>query len=146
MRYGLRPICQNQLSFIPADIAARNIVAVSLRDDVPADTFHVTAAKYYNMPDVCECITRCYGYEMRECSLDALVDHVNKNCSRSDPLFPLVPFINRNFRRLSDMEQKRYATSNFQAALQATPGTISEPPLESTMQLIIDYLRETGMV
>ena len=90
MRYGLRPNCLNQLSLIPADIAARNIVAVSLHDDASADTFHVTAGNYYNMADVCDCITRCYGYEMKECSLDGLVAHVNQHCTRDDP-HPLGP-------------------------------------------------------
>ncbi|TWT84864.1 Long-chain-fatty-acid--AMP ligase FadD29 [Planctomycetes bacterium CA13] len=146
IRYGLRPNCGNQLSFIPADIAAKNIVAVSLCDEATDDTFHVTANNYYNMSQICECISRCYGYEMRECSLDGLIEHVNENCTREDPLYPLVPFINRNFKKLAEMEEKRYATAKFQNALQLAPGSCPEPPLEYTVQLIIDYLKKTGMV
>ena len=130
----------------PADIAAQNIVAVSRDHESSNGTFHVTADNYYNMMDVCDCITRCYGYQMRECSLEELVEHVNKNCSREDPLFPLVPFINRNFNRLSDMSEKRYATANFQSAVRRAPGTRSSPPLDDTMRLVIDYLRETDMI
>jgi thioester reductase-like protein len=146
VRYGLRPTCMNQLSLIPADIAARNIVAVALHNEASTGTFHVTADKYYNLKDACDCITRRYGFEMKECSLEELVDHVNKNCIREDPLYPLVPFINRNFNRLSEMSEKRYSTASFQAAVQRAPGTCPDPPLDSTMQLVIDYLRETGMI
>ena len=74
------------------------------------------------------------------------MDHVNANCTRDDPLFPLVPFINRNFNRLSEMADKRYVTANFQSALQRVPGTCPEPRLDNTMRLIVDYLREAGMV
>ncbi|MEM8678368.1 MAG: hypothetical protein AAGF97_03335, partial [Planctomycetota bacterium] len=85
-------------------------------------------------------------YEMQECTLDDLVAHVNANCTREDPLYPLVPFINRNHGKLAAMERKRYATTNFQAALQRTPGARSEPPLADTVRLIVDYLRVVGMV
>ena len=83
---------------------------------------------------------------MNDCSLDELVDHVNENCKREDPLYPLVPFINHNFKRLSGTEEKRYETANFQDAIRRAPGTCPEPPLDNTMQLIIDYLRETDMI
>ncbi len=146
VRHGLRPTCSNQLSLIPADIAAQNMVAVSLHAATSPGTYHVTANDYYNMGDACDCITRCYGYKMDPCSLDEFVDHVNANCTRDDPLFPLVPFINRNFNRLSEMADKRYVTANFQSALQRAAGTCPEPRLDKTMRLIIDYLREAGMV
>jgi thioester reductase-like protein len=146
VRFGLRPTCMNQLSLIPADIAARNMIAVSLHDETSNGTFHVTADDYYNMMDACDCITRRYGFEMNECSLEELVDHVNEHCNREDPLFPLVPFINRNFNRLSDMAEKRYSTANFQSAVQLAPGTCPAPSLEHTMRLLVDYLRESDMI
>lgn len=71
VRYGLRPTCLNQLSMIPADVAAQNIVAVSLSNEASADTYHVTAGSYYNMGDICDCISQCFGYAMEACSLDS---------------------------------------------------------------------------
>ena len=146
VRHGLRPTCRNQLSLIPADIAAQNMIAVSQQAALPSGTFHVTASHYYNIMDACDCITRCYGYKMTPCSLDEFIDHVNEHCTREDPLFPLVPFINRNINRLSDMADKRYVNTNFRGAMEREKSTLAEPSLESTMRLIVDYLRETGMV
>jgi hypothetical protein len=122
------------------------MVNVSLHAAESSDTYHVTANNYYNMMDACDCISRCYGYKMDPCSLDEFVDHVNENCTREDPLFPLVPFINRNFNRLSEMADKRYVDSNFRSAMERAPGIRAEPRLDNTMRLIVDYLRETGMV
>ncbi|MEM8679172.1 MAG: fatty acyl-AMP ligase, partial [Planctomycetota bacterium] len=62
IRHGLRPNCPNQLSLIPADIAAHNMIAVSRNDAATADTYHVTAGAYANMMDICEHIMQIYGY------------------------------------------------------------------------------------
>ena len=38
------------------------------------------------------------------------------------------------------------ATTNFQTVLKHAPHALPEPPLETTVRLIVDYLKAAGMV
>nr|MCU0254217.1 thioester reductase domain-containing protein [Acidobacteriota bacterium] len=62
IKYGVAVNARNRISFLPAGIAADNIVSIFKQRETPATTFHVTVDDYYSMIDVTRVITRDYGY------------------------------------------------------------------------------------
>jgi thioester reductase-like protein len=145
LRYGISTDTPNQLSLLPADVCAHNIVALSLLAEAKPQTFHITADDYYTMHDVCTLISRELGYRFRYLGLDQLIDHINAHCTRDDPLYPLVAFFNHNWRRIERMSHKRYDSSNYRRWRSRAPGAVAEPALVDTVLPIVQFLLREDM-
>jgi len=52
VNHGIGVDALNQVSFVPADIAANNIVAISTTPGTANKTYHVTRDDYANMLDI----------------------------------------------------------------------------------------------
>lgn len=147
IRHRIGIDCTNQVSLLPVDVVARNLVALSLLDrDLPAATFHLTADRYYALPDVLGEITREFGYSFCFTDLAGFVEHLNAHCTEADLLYPLMPFINQNYQRFDRMRDKRYDSSGYRRARALSPLTVAEPPLAETVAAIMHFLIEDGLV
>ena len=58
INHGIAVNSLNQISFLPADIAADNIVAIFYQGQAAGPTMHVTVDGYYNIADITRLITR----------------------------------------------------------------------------------------
>lgn len=146
IRHKVAVDVDNQISFLPADVAADNLIALSRLAESPATTYHLTADRYYSFPVVTEAITRRFGYGFRYVDVEAFVDHINHHCTKRDLLYPLVPFFNKNFRKLDRMRHKRYDNRNYRAGRELSAACCPEPPLEETVGAIVEFLRREQLI
>lgn len=146
IRHGVSVDSANQVSFLPVDVCANNIVALSLLEAGAAPVVHLTADRYYTMRDVCAAITRLSGYGFEYVSLERFMDYLNARCPKSDPMFPLLAFFNQNWRRIDMMRDKRYDNAHYRQARAASPLTMAEPGLEETTARILAFLRHEDLV
>jgi thioester reductase-like protein len=146
IRHGLTVDARNQVSFLPVDICARNIVAISQIQDKSAPILHMTADGYYSMANVCAAISDLYGYRFASVSLEAFVAHAHVHCTESDPLYPLLSFLDRNMSRILRMEDKRYDSRDYRRTRADAPLAAPHADLHATVRPIVRYLIDEGLV
>jgi thioester reductase-like protein len=145
IRYGLAPESLNQLSFLPADTAAENITSIFKLRDAGVTTFHITADGYYNMGDITKIISERHGYTFAYHSIAKFIDQMNAHCTQDDPLYPLLLFFNRSYRKIEAMQHKRYDNQSYRRA-RRLGGETAEPPLEETVSYIIKHMQRDRLI
>jgi thioester reductase-like protein len=143
IKHGIAISARNQVSFLPADVAADNIVAIFNQRPAIANAFHVTVDGYYNMMDITNIITLCYGYPFVYYEIPDFVAEVNRRCTKEDPLFPLLPFINRSQSNIAAMQHKRYNNDQYRKARRRGCG---DPALKDVVSYLMAYLLGEGMI
>jgi thioester reductase-like protein len=146
IRHGLSVDTANQLSLLPVDVCANNVVALSQLSASAGKTFHLTADSYYTMQDACKAISAAHGYPFEYIGLEPFIGHMNAHCTKHDLLFPLIAFFNQNFRRILAMRDKRYDNRHYREARAAAPATLPEPPLDTIVSGIVDFLQTEHLV
>jgi thioester reductase-like protein len=145
IKYGVAVNARNQISFLPADIAADNIVAIFNQRETPATTFHVTVDDYYSMIDVTRVIARDYGYSFRYFEIPEFIGQMNRLCTRDDVLYPLVDFFNRAHPKISAMQDKRYNNDEYRRA-RAAGGGRPDATLSDTVAYIMRFMLGEGLI
>ncbi len=146
IKYGVGVNALNQVSFMPADITAENIVAISNLPQTAQGVFHVTRDDYANMIDVTRIITRKTGRQFEPFDLPSFVPEVIRRCTQEDYLFPLLDFLVGSIDNISAMEFKRYDSGDYQRARAQTPFGRPDPSMEDTVDGMLRFMRRTGMV
>jgi hypothetical protein len=146
IKHGIGVEALNQVSFVPADIAANNIVAISSIPETLNSTYHVTRDKYANMPDITAIITRLTGREFELFTLPAFVPEVIKRCTKDDLLFPLLDFLIGSIDNISSMEFKRYDSSRYQQARNKSSRGQPDPSLEETVAGILRFMFSKAII
>src|SRR5262249_14615953 len=86
IRHGLSVDTVNQLSLLPVDVCANNIVALSQLAGSAGATFHLTADHYYTLQDACRAISAAHGYPFEYIDLESFIAHMNAHCTKHDLL------------------------------------------------------------
>jgi thioester reductase-like protein len=146
IRQGVSVDSANQISLLPVDVCANNLVALSLLDDPMPSTFHLTADDYYTMQAVCSTIGTQSGYRFEYLSLEQFIRHMNAHCTKDDPLFPLVAFFNQNYRQIDQMRDKRYDSRHYRLERARSVVTLPHPPLGHTVGGIVAFLQRENLV
>jgi thioester reductase-like protein len=92
IRHGVCVDTQNQVSFMPVDLTANNVVAVAEQPDTVGKIFHLTRDQHETMPQVTEIISEQTNIEFDAFSLKDFVPEVIQRCTREDLLYPLLDF------------------------------------------------------
>jgi thioester reductase-like protein len=145
IKYGIAPNIDIQLSFMPVDIAARNIAAVMTSADAQDPVFHVTVDEYYNIVDVTAQINKDYGVLFRYVDLAEFSREMKRLSSVSDPVFPLVDFVARAHSRVVVMEGKRYRNTAFRQALDGSAAAVPQASLQDTVAYLMAHLEALGV-
>jgi hypothetical protein len=145
IRSGLAVDAANEVSLLPVDTCARNIVAMSLAGGIP-DAIHMTADCYHNVGDICRIISDRHGYPFRSVSLQEFVAHAHRHAGTGDEIYPLLGFLDRNTRRILAMEGKRYSNAGYRHARERTPLTVAHPGIESVVDSIVQFLQRERLV
>lgn len=145
IRHGIAVSASNQVSFLPADIAADNAARMIADRDGGACTYHLTVDNYYSLEQVTRAMTRNYGFTFRYCDLREFAVEMKRLCTPADPVYPLLYFFTRNFEKLHRMEGKRYDNRNYRAARLRTGGA-AEPSVDETAAYLMTCLQRTGLV
>ena len=146
IRHGVSVNALNQVSFVPADITARNIVALSNEPGTENQVFHMTRDVYANMIDVVAIIERLTGRRFKMVDLPAFVPEVIRRCTVDDPLFPLLDFLVNSIDSISSMEFKRYDNSVYRRARDASRRAAPDSSLEDTVVGILRFMRANRLL
>jgi thioester reductase-like protein len=146
VNHGIGVDTLNQVSFVPADIVANNIVAISTSAGTANQTFHVVRDEYSNMTDITRLITASTGRQFEAFSLPDFVPELIRRCRKEDLLFPLLDFLVGSVDNISSMEFKRYESSTYQAARDGSAWGRPDPTLEDTVNGILKFMNRKGII
>jgi thioester reductase-like protein len=146
INHGLAVNARNQISFLPADIAANHIAAIFKQRQTADRTFHVTVDSYYNLLDITRLITEEYGYPFVYYDIPTFVAEITRRCPKDDPLYPLLDFINRSHPKLAAMQDKRYGNDRYREARQLSGNGYPQPTLQQTVSYLMSYMLREGII
>jgi thioester reductase-like protein len=146
VNHGIGVDALNQVSFVPADIAANNIVAISTTRGTENKTYHVVRDDYANMMDITGLITKATGRQFEIFSVADFVPELIRRCRKEDLLFPLLDFLVGSVDNITAMEFKRYDSSTYQKARDASEWGKADPSLEDTVNGILKFMHRKGIV
>jgi thioester reductase-like protein len=146
VNHGIGVDALNQVSFVPADIVANNIVAISTTAGTANKTYHIVRDDYANMMDITGLITRLTGRHFEIFSVDDFVPELIRRCRKEDLLFPLLDFLVGSVDNITAMEFKRYDNSEYQRARDASAWGIPDPSLEDTVSGILKFMHRKGII
>jgi thioester reductase-like protein len=146
VNHGIGVDALNQVSFVPADITANNIVAISTTPGTENKTYHVVRDDYANMLDITRLITKATGRQFEIFSLPDFVPELIRRCRKEDLLFPLLDFLVNSVDNISSMEFKRYDSSCYQKARDASVWGKPDPSLEDTVNGILKFMQRKGII
>jgi thioester reductase-like protein len=146
VNHGIGVDALNQVSFVPADITANNIVAISATPGTENKNYHVVRDDYANMLDITGLITKATGRQFEIFSLPDFVPELIRRCRKEDLLFPLLDFLVNSVDNISSMEFKRYDSSSYQAARDASVWGKPDPSLEETVNGILKFMTRKGII
>jgi thioester reductase-like protein len=146
VNHGIGVDTLNQVSFVPADIVANNIVAISTTPGTANQTYHVVRDEYSNMMDITGLITKATGRKFEIFSLPDFVPELVRRCRKEDLLFPLLDFLVGSVDNISAMEFKRYDSSTYQRARDASVFGQPDPSLEDTVNGILKLMYRKGII
>ncbi len=146
VNHGIGVDALNQVSFVPADITANNIVAISSTPGTENKNYHVVRDDYANMLDITGLITKSTGRQFEVFSLPDFVPELIRRCRKEDLLFPLLDFLVNSVDNISAMEFKRYDSSGYQAARDASTWGKPDPTLEETVNGILKFMHRKGII
>src|SRR5579872_388667 len=146
VNHGIGVDALNQVSFVPADITANNIVAISTTPGTENKTYHVVRDDYANMLDITSLITKATGRQFEIFSLSEFVPELVRRCRKEDLLFPLLDFLVGSVDNISAMEFKRYDNSAYQSARGLSTWGKPDPSLEETVNGILKFMQRKGII
>jgi thioester reductase-like protein len=146
VNHGIGVDALNQVSFVPADITANNIVSISTTPGTENQTYHVVRDDYANMLDITGLITKATGRQFEIFSLPDFVPELIRRCRKEDLLFPLLDFLVNSVDNISAMEFKRYDSTGYQAARDASAWGKPDPSLEDTVNGILKFMQRKGII
>jgi thioester reductase-like protein len=144
--HGVAVDALNQISFLPADVAAHNIATLFAQRDLPGTTFHVTVDDYYNMADVAREITRAHGYAFTYYPIAEFVAEMNRRSTKDDPIYPLLDFFTRSHPKIAAMSHKRYNNDGYREARDRSGGGRKDPSLAATVAYLMAFVLREGLV
>jgi thioester reductase-like protein len=146
VNHGIGVDALNQVSFVPADVVANNIVAISTTPGSENKTYHVVRDDYANMLDITGLITKATGRQFEIFSISDFVPELIRRCRKEDLLFPLLDFLVGSVDNISAMEFKRYDSSTYQMARDASAAGVPDPSLEDTVNGILKFMYRKGII
>ena len=146
IRHGLGVNALNQVSFLPVDVAAHNLVSILASPRPTGETLHLTADRYYSFRDVTDLIHELHGYRFRYLEIPDFLDEMNRRCTSDDPVYPLLDFFNHSYRKIAAMQGKRYDNLHYRQARERLERSREEPPLERTVSLIVESMLRQRLI
>jgi thioester reductase-like protein len=146
VNHGIGVDALNQVSFVPADVMANNIVSICATAGTANKTYHVVRDDYANMMDITNLITKSTGRKFEIFSVTDFVPELIRRCRKEDLLFPLLDFLVGSVDNITSMEFKRYDNSTYQAARDASVCGQPDPSLEDTVNGILKFMYRKGII
>jgi thioester reductase-like protein len=139
IKHGISVNARNQVSFVPADVAAGNIVALANDPETAGGVFNVTRDAYENLIEVTELITEKTGRRFEMFNIKEFVPEVIRRCTTEDPLYPLLDFLVDSVDKINAMEDKRYDNGAYRAARMTNANAVVDPSLADVVDAILQF-------
>ncbi len=146
VKHGVSVDTQNQVSFMPVDVTASNIVAVAGQPGTINKTFHITRDRLETMPQITEIISEKTTIKFNAFPLKDFVPELIERCTRDDLLYPLLDFLVESVDNIAAMEYKLYDNSCYRSARDQAPFGLQDPPLENVVEGIISFLKRRNLL
>ena len=98
------------------------------------------------MVDITNILSQKLGREFEIFSMKDFVDQIIKRCHFDDPIYPLIDFLINSVDHLIKMENKRYHSSEYQAARDSIKSSIQDPSLEKTIDGILTFIKNKKLM
>jgi hypothetical protein len=98
------------------------------------------------MMDITGLITKATGRQFETFRLPDFVPELIRRCRKEDLLFPLLDFLVGSVDNISAMEFKRYDSSSYQKARDASVWGKPDPSLEDTVNGILKFMYRKGII
>ncbi|WP_336298311.1 thioester reductase domain-containing protein [Sphingomonas sp. QA11] len=144
IRHGVAVDTPNQVSLLPVDVVARNLVAISQRPIRTTASLHLTADRYYSLTELVRQIERDFGFRFHYLPILPFVARLNALATPDEPVFPLLDFFNRSAPHIAAMSLKRYDSTAYRSARATIPGTLPDPSLEVIAGRMVGFLERQG--
>lgn len=144
IRHGVAVDTPNQISLLPVDMVARNLVAISQRPIDATASFHLTADRYYSLTELVRQIGRDFGFRFHYLPILPFVARLNALATPDEPVFPLLDFFNRSAPHIAAMSLKRYDSSAYRSARATIPEALPDPSLEVIAGRMVGFLERQG--
>lgn len=146
IRHGVAVATPNQISLLPADVLAHNLVTIAQQPLIRAATYHLTADQYHSLTELTHQITRDFGFDFEYFEIPRFIKRLNALASPSDPVYPLLDFFNRSAPHIEAMSLKRYSNTQYRLAREATRSSLPHPSLQEVAQRLVFYLLDQGWI
>ena len=145
VNHGIGVDALNQVSFVPADVVANNIVAISTTPGTENKTYHVVRDDYANMMDITNLITRLTG---RQFEIFSITDFVRAHPSlpQGRSALPAARLPGRLGRQhllhgVQTLRQHLLSAGSRRLHL-----GVPEPSLEETVSGILKFMNRKGII
>ena len=150
IEHGLAVNALNQISLLPADLIADHIVALMDLPDEPgsagAPVYNMTADDYYNLTDITRILSERYGYRFEYHDISSFAEQLNRRCTPSDQMYPLVDFLTRATDKIVAMRDKRYDNTQYRHRRALAQVGLREPALTDTVDHLVRFLRNERLI
>ncbi|MGB0064590.1 MAG: hypothetical protein WBP85_09110, partial [Terracidiphilus sp.] len=99
-----------------------------------------------NMMDITGLITKATGRQFEIFSVADFVPELIRRCRKEDLLFPLLDFLVGSVDNITAMEFKRYDSTTYQEARNASEWGKADPSLEDTVNGILKFMFRKGII
>lgn len=146
VKHGVCVDTQNQVSLMPVDLAANNIVAVAGQSGTINKTFHITRDRPETMPQITAIISEKTNIRLDAFLLKDFVPEVIERCTRDDLLYPLLDFLVESVDDIAAMEYKLYDNVCYRSARDQSSFGLQDAPLENVVTGIISFLKRNNLL
>ena len=98
------------------------------------------------MMDITGLITKATGRQFEIFSVTDFVPELIRRCRKEDLLFPLLDFLVGSVDNITSMEFKRYDSTAYQKARDASEWGKADPSLEDTVSGILKFMHRKGII
>lgn len=139
LQLGLVPAEQEAVNIIPADVASRMIVELSLRPETLGGNFHVVNPRQTSLGQVIEWL-QTRGYRLRPCGYEEWLQAI-KDAPAGNELKPFLPMLNQG----ALFSGRRYDYANTARYLSRSP--IENSPVDDRLlDTYLSYLIRHGYI
>src|SRR5205823_1886827 len=78
--------------------------------------------------------------------IPGFVTEMNRRCTRDDPLYPLLDFVNQSHEKIAAMQFKRYNNDDYRAARDRSACGRRDPSLREIVSGIMTYMLTRGLI
>ena len=146
LKHKVAAVGPNNINIFAVDLAAQNMVTLSLIDDFYGKNFHLSSSYKDYVGVMSDIVERQLNIKFKRYNYEEFLEFLNKNASPNDQLYPLIPFANENYTYIQRMKNKQYSNEYTKKCFVKYGLIYSERELSVLLESIIKYLRRKRLL